>query len=95
MTHSELHLEVRRALRETPYRGFVIVAESVETEMGDVFVEWRIAVTSATPILGFRGHNPHGVLAELRATVIALRRTEPAPPALEEIGEPLAPKGAA
>ncbi len=95
MTHSEVHLAVRRMLAGTTYRGFLVVVESLELEGEGVMVEWRIAVTSADPILHFRGRNPYDVLAELRGVLDARRRTDPPEAALDAIGEPPSGKGAA
>lgn len=95
MTHSEVHLAVRNTLRATPFRAFVIVVESVEVESGGVMVEWRIAITGADPIIHLRGRNPYDLLAELRAIMNALRNTDPAPPELDAVGHPPAPRDVA
>lgn len=92
MTHSEVHLGVRNVLRASPFRKFVVVVESVEDDNGGVVVEWRIAITDATPMMYFRGRNPYELLAEVRSTVDALRKTEPAPADLESIGVPPTPR---
>lgn len=98
MTHSQLHLGVRHALRGSPYRSFCVVAESVEVEDGGVLVEWRIGVLASEGGSGLhlRGRNPTDMLAELRQKLEAHRETEaPPPPELEAVGAPISPRGAA
>jgi hypothetical protein len=92
MTQSQLHAEIRHALTGTNYRSFMVVVESLEAMDGGLYVEWRVTLFDASGKVAhhFRGRYPDELLAELRATLRALRATEPSE--LEIIGGPPTPR---
>jgi len=92
MTHAELHLAVREALRGSTYRGFLVCVESAELHPGRIEVEYRISISGeGGPYL--RGRDPFQLLARLRAhleseATARAAKEPPLPAELAAIGAP-------